>query len=487
LRRTWRAPSRNSASRWRFRPMTEPEEQLRAYATAVSRAQRAVELGEIVSRRRHTRRPLAVAAAVVAVAVIAGSIAIARSHHGPTSLEVSPPSSSTSTALPAIDCPAASISVHGTSGETLDATWIPPGFKQTSGSATDLGPPGGPPYFALGGTDPPFVLLSRFHSSGPLADLLGMGTRKAQSIGILGHTGVITDAGFGPRPTTAIAWKYSPGIELEVRAHNISSADAIRVANSVQYTPGGTFVYPINPDVTVTREQADSKLAKRSTADVHAALTSFGEFTAVRAHDANHRSTIAPDVPVAAPVWVAWAPNRAKNSDAAIVVDARSGETIASIPRIDALALESLTDRTTRACAPPFGVLTRSEATYIRQPVGGKTVTMKLVTLNDLIRLPDFAVFANCGLQECDATVPVWMTIATASDHRFLLGGPGGGLRIVGATGPRVTTTTIKAGSFTVLGMDARTGPQDTNLDGSTSGAGRPSARLLALPDLSPI
>jgi hypothetical protein len=465
--------------------MTEPEEQLRAYATAIARAQRAVELEEVVSRRRHARRPLAVAAAVVAVAVVSGSIVIARSHHGPTSLVVSPSASSTSTVRSPIDCPAASMSVHGTTGESLDATWIPARFKQTSGSTTDLGSQGGPQYFALGGTDPPFVVLSRFHSSGPIADILGVGTRNAQTIRIQGHAGALTDAGFGPPPTTVIAWTDGPGIELRVQAHNISRADAIRVADSVRYAPGGPFTYPIDPDVKVTRERAISTLSKGSTADVQAALTSFGEFTAVRAHDANHRSTIAPDVSVAEPVWVVWVPNGETRSDRTIVVDARSGETIVSIPQVDALALGSLTDRTARVCAPPFGVLTRSEATYIRQPVPG-TVTMKLVTLGDLIRRPEFEGFASCGPQECDPSVPVWLTVATAADHRLLLGGPGGGLRIVGVTGPAVTTTTIKAGSWMVTGMDARTGPQDTNLNASISGAGRASARLLALPDLSP-
>jgi hypothetical protein len=241
-------------------------------------------------------------------------------------------------------------------------------------------------------------------------------------------------------------------------------------------------------------------LTSKSTAGVQAALTSFGEFTAVRALDANHRSSIAPDVSVAAPVWVVWVPSGAKRSDRAVVVNAQSGAPIASIPQIDARALASLTDRRAPGCAPPFGVLTRSEATYVRQPMPGQAVTMKLVTLGDLTSRPEFASFANCGLQECDPTVPVWLTIATASDHRFLSGGPGGGPQVlvggpgavtgpVGPTGPRGPagpTTTIKAGSYTVTGLDARTGPQDTTLDGSSSGAGTPPPALLALPDLSP-
>ena len=141
----------------------------------------------------------------------------------------------------------------GTTGERIHAAWLPPGFE-LSGGETDLGAQGGAEYFRRGGADPPFVLLSRFHSTQPLRDLIvAAGIGATRPVVVHGHAALFTDRGIGPPPTLAIGWTESPGIELRVQAHGLSPADALRVANSVEYTPGGPFTYPTHPRVTVTR------------------------------------------------------------------------------------------------------------------------------------------------------------------------------------------------------------------------------------------
>src|ERR1700724_3618061 len=97
------APSRICAPSWE-NPMTEAEDQVRRYAAAVSRAQRPVEIGEIVTRSRHdaARRPAAVAAALVVVAgVIATVVFIGHGHGSPTRVVVAPTSSPSSAATSA--------------------------------------------------------------------------------------------------------------------------------------------------------------------------------------------------------------------------------------------------------------------------------------------------------------------------------------------------------------------------------------------------
>ena len=135
-------PLATPASRWRCRPMTEPEEQLRAYATATTRAQQPVAFGEVVARRHRGGRAFAVAAALVAVIMIAGTVAIVvHRRHGPTALVVSPSASTSSpatTPVPA-DCPAASLDVTSTRGETLHPGWLPPGYALIQGNESQLG------------------------------------------------------------------------------------------------------------------------------------------------------------------------------------------------------------------------------------------------------------------------------------------------------------------------------------------------------------
>ena len=102
----------------------------------------------------------------------------------------------------------------------------------------------------------------------------------------------------------------------------------------------------------------------------------------MRAHDANHRSSIATDVPVTQPVWVAWAGTSDRSAPVpAVVVDARSGETVATLPAVDPRALAALSDRSAPGCAPPFGVLTRAEVTFLEPPASGGHVRLPEVTI----------------------------------------------------------------------------------------------------------
>jgi hypothetical protein len=386
------------------------------------------------------------------------------------------------------NCPARALAVTGTTGERIHAAWLPPGFELRGGE-TDLGAQGGAQYFRLGGADPPFVLLSRFHSTQPLRDLIvaaGIGTTRP--VAVHGHAGLFTDRGLGPPSTLAIGWTESPGIELRVQAHGLTPADALRVANSVEYTPGGSFTYPDRPRVTVIRLQALAALGTPSPDDEHAALTSFGEFISMRAHDANHRPDIDPGVAVAQPVWVVWTTDGDARSVTATIIDAESGSTITTAPKVDPRALDSLTDRSVPNCSPPFGVLTRSEAQYLQPPAQGGTVLMKLSTAGALGATSTLAPLSQCSIDRCDPSVPFWLFIFRASDHRYLDQGFGAPTGPVGLTGPTAQrpTTTIKAGSWELAGFDARTGPQDTYVAGSYASVGTVPADLLAIRDLSP-
>jgi len=183
-------------------------------------------------------------------------------------------------------------------------------------------------------------------------------------------------------------------------------------------------------------------------------------------------------------VWVVWASDSGSAQTArAIVIDAQTGRTVAPIPDVATDALAGLTDRSRAGCAPPYGVLTRSEATYLDPLLAGTSTVMKLVTLGTIAELPPYSSFANCQLQECEASAPVWVFIATALDHRYLRGTMGG---VTGPVGPTGTTTTVEPGSWSSTALDARTGPQVTNLGGGADGAGTPPAAVLALPDLAP-
>jgi hypothetical protein len=113
--------------------------------------------------------------------------------------------------------------------------------------------------------------------------------------------------------------------------------------------------------------------------------------------------------------------------------------------------------------------------TFLERPESGVTTIMKLATQATVNKFAD-AGLSQCGLPStCDETVPVWVIVQIASDHRFVdrESGPPGR--------PKVTTP----GSSSITMIDARTGPQTTNFAGEL-GPGRPPARQLAMPDLEP-
>ena len=166
-------------------------------------------------------------------------------------------------------------------------------------------------------------------------------------------------------------------------------------------------------------------------------------------------------------------------------MDARSGETVVTLAAVDPRALAALSDRSAPGCAPPVGVLTRAEVTFLEPPASGGHVGLRLTTEGRIRALPGLGALLNCPIQHCDPTVPVWLRILTAPDHRYLKAGLR--LGVTGSAGPSGTTTTLLPGSWQLSAFDARTGPQDTSMgNGAYSSAGRPPAALLALADLAP-
>jgi hypothetical protein len=278
----------------------------------------------------------------------------------------------------------------------------------------------------------------------------------------------------------AVLWRPTPDIALVVNGYELSEADLIRIADNVEYDSGGTLTYPTHPEVAVTRAQALAAAA-HAINDPRAVLTSFGELDAVSTGVANHFPTLATGIAVTQPVWVVWTPaagGRSNDTHAAIIVATGGTPAIASVVTIKERALDSLTDRSAPTCAPPFGVLTRSEVAYLRPPFSGAHMVTKFTTEGALTAVPALSGFFDCSLDACDPTVPVWVFIQTASDQLFTN---------MESRPPGVTPRDTKAGSFSITMLDARTGPQGSNV-GSTSelGGGQPSAGVLAVTDLAP-
>jgi hypothetical protein len=279
-----------------------------------------------------------------------------------------------------------------------------------------------------------------------------------------------------------VAWNTAPGVALAVSAYKLSEAVMLEIANGVRYTAGTTITYAARPSVRVTRAEALARLGGPAGAR-HAVLTSIGEVDAIASPTGvlNRTPTIAPALDPATAVWVAWTTSSELKSKpprrALVVIAAQSGA------RFDASAsfagVGALTDRSRAGCAPPFGVLTRSEIGFLRPAEMHATQTATLTTLGQLIRA-DVNTLSACALASCDPDVPVWVLIDTAPDSRFL------GLERGPALAPRPTSAV--PGSWTVTAYDARTGPQSSAASnaGVEIGAGRPPAALVALTDLAP-
>jgi hypothetical protein len=462
--------------------MTDAEDQIRRYAAAVTRSQRPIELGEITtrSRGRRRRRPAVVAAAlVIVVAVVATVVVIGQGHGSPTRVEVAPASSPSTVVAPAANCPAASLAVTSTSGERLHPGWLPPGFVLTAGNESDIGGRGDLTYSTPGNGDHPRVEILRYRSNQPFTSLYS-GTEQ-QPLTVQGEPGILSVG--VPQATPlfkAVLWRPAAGLVLVVNGYKLGDADLIRVADNLEYDSGGTFTYPVHPGFEVTRAQALAA-AGGAIKDPRAVLTSFGELDAVSTRTANHFPTLATGIAVTQPVWVVWTPAAGGPSDqarAAIVVATAGTVAIAAVASVKEGALDSLTDRSAPTCAPPFGVLTRSEVAYLRPPLGGAHSVTKLTTERALLSVPQSSEFLQCSIDVCDPAVPVWVLVQTASDQRFTE---------MESRPPGATPGDTKPGSFSITMLDARTGPQTTNV-GSTSelGGGAPPAALLAITDLAP-
>ncbi len=451
--------------------MTDIEQQLRAYAAAIDASQDPVALPEVTGQRPHHRGwrriPVAIAVALV---LVCGTVAavVVRDSSGSQRLRPSALRGS-SGGRSAASCPAASLVVTSTSSERLHPNWLPSGFVLTSGNETDLGQTGFLTYSTPRHGDRPYVEILREHSNLPLTKLYrGTSTPTV----VQGHPAILS-VDIIPL-WAALVWRPEPGVALVVDGYKLPRADLYKIATDLQYNPGSTFRYPSQVHVSVTRQQALTELPGPPN-NKHVALTSFGELNTLARFNAQdgRPPTMGAGASLTRPVWIAWTtPYRST----ALVVDAQTAQV--TTVRISRQAVESLTDRSESSCAPPYGVLTRSEAAYIQppdqRPLRGASQIIKLSTLGTIAsHAPDDS---DCGgPTSCDPTVPVWIYIQTARDQRFTQT----------YMSPAASRTYKKRGSFSITMMDARTGPQDTNF-GFESGPGPAPASVLAIPDLEP-
>jgi hypothetical protein len=275
---------------------------------------------------------------------------------------------------------------------------------------------------------------------------------------VQGHAGLVSDG--APGGFIAVAWTTAPGIALVVSGYKLPETEVRTIADGVRYTPGTTFGYPVHVGF-ITREDAIARVDSLQSA--HAAvLSSLGEVEALTGRSWSELSVVTP-------VWVVSAPA----APSAFVIDASSGTLLGSVARRG--KLDALTDRSTAGCELPLGVLTRSEVLALHPAEPGVKLTAKMTTLTDFAATGVGAGFTQCMLTACDANVPVWVLVSTATDQRFTdeIRGPAGR--------PRNTAP----GSWQVIAVDARTGPQDTDLATVSLGAGSPPAALGAIKDLA--
>jgi hypothetical protein len=372
--------------------------------------------------------------------------------------------------------------VTGTQGERIHPDQLPPGFELQLGSEYELGGVGFLTYITPGYGDRPWLELGRYITTTPIGSLLG--GSQHQTITIQGKPAVLSMGAPAGSDNVAVAWSAGNGIVLFVSAYKIPQAEVLAIAEHVQYVVGTEFAYPSSPRVTVTRKQALDKLPG-PTSTKRAALTSFGEIDAVThpAGQLHRRPILDPAVEVIRPVWVVWAINTSNAGSSAplngIVVDGNSAQQLAQIRGVDPAALSSLTDRSQSLCAPPFGVLTRSEFQFLVPAEPGVTSTAKLMTLQMLRSIKEGDNLGNCMLAACDPGVPLWVWIGAASDCRLLLRcGPPGGV----ASAPRPSPP---IGTWALRPFDARTGPQNTGFGGA-GGQGELPAAVASLPNLDP-
>jgi hypothetical protein len=418
----------------------------------------------------HRTRFAGLVAVLLAVAIVAGLVGVNALRRSQTPVVLPPPAA----------CAASSLVVTGTRGERLFSTELPPGFVLTGGNPDDLGSMGLLTYSVASGGDQPRVVLYREFTTQPLATLIGGGS-ISQSVTVQGKPALLVGGPPGP-DFMNVAWVAGDGLVLIVGGYKISQTELLAVADHVQYVAGTQFTYPIQPRATVTREQALAALPGAN----GATLTSFGEADALIDDSAPvyvpRLPALNPSIEVIRPVWVVWTSLSLSLPARGFVIDATSGIRLVEFHGRYPFALGSLTDRSLSGCNPPFGVLTRSELAYFIPPIAGVASTVKLTTLGTLTALNSAGgdSFGNCSLLTCDPNVPVWLLIQTASDSRLMSEHP---------SPPNPGTSPVRptppTGSWAMRGLDARTGPQNTNLSGESAGLGPLPAELAAVPDLS--
>jgi hypothetical protein len=246
---------------------------------------------------------------------------------------------------------------------------------------------------------------------------------------------------------------------------------------------GAALSYPAAPAVAVTREQALAR-GPEPIASNRAKLTSVGELDVVADPTGalNRAPRLLPGHAVTTPVWVVAGPpvtGMSGRPTPTSIIDATNGAVLAEHINLIGDVFPALTDRSqATGCRPPYGVLTRSEVQGTHIVPTGATVRILLTTIDVLARTPEGQELAQCAVHACDAGTPVWVVIQQAPDHSLQAGDS----RPAGTPSP-----SQPPGSWRVLALDARTGPQTTGLAGNRGdGAGQPPAAFTSLTDLAP-
>ena len=345
-------------------------------------------------------------------------------------------------------CTVGSLSVTGAAGESVVATVPPAGMSPEA--LVD------PTALTFSGPEAQTWLeVSVYHTNVPIDSLVAGGPKSP--ITIQGRGGKILVTGPAASPDVDVMWAPQPGIGIIVLGRHDPLADVLAVAQHLQYTPGTPFTYPNHVTITVNRARALSILPGAASA----VLTSFGEAETVLEH-------IPAAVPAIRPVWVVSRGQRA------VIVDAVSGQRLTATEDETAAALASLTDRSTARCEPAFGMLTRTEFMHLRPALAGTNSTVKLVTLQLLRTLPEAGYVGGCDITTCDPNEPLWVLVESAPDCSLLLR----------CAGPLPSDPQWFGATWSLVPLDARTGPPISRVGYAMGGHGAVPADVAALPDL---
>ena len=382
-------------------------------------------------RSRPARRNAAVAGVLAAGALslaacgAAGSAAPSARSSRSAQVTASGPVGCTTTVHGAVPGPA-----------SLAAQWLPAGFHLTSGTTSD--PTSGLTYSTTG-SDPPRIELHLSNSPGALTAAVG-GRTSATAVEVQGHPGLLE--GGPPDPHfIGIYWKPTTSDLLSVVGYKLPAATIIDVAQHVAFSPPSVVSLPVQPGPVVTKESAVAtarRAAHLSRSSAQAKLSSWAEISALLQADDAVTSSGALLVPTPwQPVWAVLltgtSPSAGSTSTSStssgtelVVVEAASGKAM----NVGAIAHQAwfvaLTNRdpSLGGCPGgstarlPFGVLTRSEETYVAAsspaPLGApgatRSVILKLTTVPVLNRA-DPGLYGGCVQQSCSLDELVWPTI----------------------------------------------------------------------------